>query len=93
MVDSQELKGKKIYGFKFDVFFLGYNQDMDKHIGKIGVITEVSSRDVCVNFGIGEYWYYPKEGIEKYLVNPETDKVSRSIIEKESLENSYYEIY
>jgi hypothetical protein len=82
-VDIEKLKGKRVYGFAFEDYAhnsLHYNPEMDKHIGEIGEIVSISSVNVHIKFNTTS-WEYPVCLIKDYL------------IEKENLENSYYEIY
>ncbi len=80
-----ELKGKKIYGFKFEANYLAYASSMDAYIGEIGLISEVNDRDVCVKFS-DTSWFYPKQGIEKHFVKSKKAQVAKPI-------SQIYEIY
>jgi hypothetical protein len=61
--------GRKCKGFKFEhgTDKLRWNKDMEKHIGKVGVITDQDKDDVRIEFE-NDYWYYPLSLIEEHLI-------------------------
>ena len=68
----KDLIGKEVKGFKFaDKKYDGlyYNPKMDKYIGLIGIIKEVSYDNLTVKvvFENGQLWGYPIELIKKQL--------------------------
>ena len=65
----ENLLHRKIKGFKFEYYRKqGYNSKMNKHIGKIGKITELDKDDVKVQFEDGNRWYYPIYLIQEHLI-------------------------
>jgi hypothetical protein len=69
----EDLKGKKVKGFKFSGNNIGYNRGMDKYIGVIGTVRSFSFDACSVKFPDGNLWSYPLDQIEKHLVEPEPD--------------------
>lgn len=66
----ENLKGRKIRGFKFESSLdLGFDKKMDKYIDEVGDILEVDETSVGVRFKDSQYWYYPKEEALKHLVH------------------------
>ena len=67
--------GDKIKGFKFEEreydngVHLIHNLDMDKYIGQIGEIIKIRDTFIEVEFEDKEFWCYPKDEAEQYLVN------------------------
>ena len=66
------LKGRKIKGFKFNHEKINYNPKMDKYIGKVGEITHVCMNNITVHFK-GRSWSYPIDQIEKHLIPEENE--------------------
>lgn len=64
----ENLNGRQIRGFKFDV---GWNNSMEMYIGKLGIIVDVvpQGQYVRVEFEDGTRWAYPIELIYNHLVN------------------------
>jgi hypothetical protein len=75
MNTTNKLIGKKVKGFKFDndKYNYGYSENMDKHIGVVGIIKEYTQghNAYLVDFE-NEDWYYPAELIEQHLVEENT---------------------
>ena len=66
----KDLIGRKIKGFKFKDSYIEYPDQMDKHIGEVGKITDIVCNSVKVVFK-DNYWYYPLDQIQPHLI-PET---------------------
>ena len=66
------LKGRKIRGFKFEDTNIVYLSVMNSNIGEVGEITFVSKKDVMVQFE-NDRWYYPIDQIEKHLIPEENE--------------------
>jgi hypothetical protein len=82
-MENKDLIGKKVRGFKFkDHAYsnLHYSQDMDKYIGKVGVIEtyKENSDSYLVKFD-DDSWEYPAALIEKYLVNEKEDLIGKKV--------------
>jgi hypothetical protein len=82
-MEIKDLIGKKVKGFKFkDRAYsnLHYSQDMDKYIGKVGVIEtyKENSDSYLVKFD-DDSWEYPAALIEKYLVNEKEDLIGKKV--------------
>lgn len=80
----QDLIGRKVRGFKFDTVELYFDVDMQKYVGKIGVIDDIDESSVCVEFE-NDYWWYPISLIHEHLV--EEEKVKPHSFCKETGEN------
>jgi DNA-directed RNA polymerase sigma subunit (sigma70/sigma32) len=83
----KDLIGRKVRGFKFeDTRYekFGYCDDMDKYIGKIGVIGRYVDEDKSFSVVFDDdFWYYPAELIEQHLVEEPIDRdVLRQELEK-----------
>lgn len=67
---KNELIGKKVYGFKFLTSGTQptYYPDMDKYIGKVGIIESVDRNSVVLNFDNEDYWWYPLSHDKEHLV-------------------------
>jgi hypothetical protein len=75
-MDTNNLIGKKVRGFKFDVDNIYYSYLMDKHIGEIGTIINYDDNQKYFDVDFGyKQWAYPEELIEQHLVeeNPLDD--------------------
>ena len=66
------LKGKKIKGFKFKDKSPHFEDSMSVHIGEIGEISLVLHDRVQIEFE-GVSWYYPLHQIEKHLLPEENE--------------------
>lgn len=82
-MEDKDLIGKKVRGFKFkDHAYsnLHYSQDMDKYVGKVGVIEtyKENSDSYLVKFD-DDSWEYPAALIEKYLVNEKEELIGKKV--------------
>ena len=61
--------GRKCKGFRFESVrnSIGFNVDMENHIGEIGEITYENQLNVMIQFKNGG-WYYPISLIEEHLI-------------------------
>jgi hypothetical protein len=80
---DKDLIGKKVKGFKFkDRAYsnLHYSQDMDKCVGKVGVIKKYNEY-LDSYYVVFEHrgWEYPAELIEKYLVNEKEELIGKKV--------------
>lgn len=85
----ENLIGRKIKGFKFEDEIIGYDSYMNKHIGSIGYIVDVSDNEVEVQFE-SVSWFYPLDQIEQHLVEEEPKGIfekSKEALRKYILEN------
>ena len=71
-----KLKGKEVYGFKFEK---SWAPDMNGYIGKIGVIGDLHPHVAdytCVKFNDdNKEWCYPTKELEDHLVEQEQEPV------------------
>ena len=67
------LKGRKIKGFKFENSNIGFSDEMNNFIGSIGKVDCVYSDRVLVEFDFGSYFHYPIDQIEKHLIPEENE--------------------
>ena len=67
------LKGRKIKGFKFENSNIGFSDEMNNFIGSIGKVDCVYSDRVLVEFDFGSYFQYPLDQIEKHLIPEENE--------------------
>ena len=67
------LKGRKIKGFKFENSNIGFSDEMNNFIGSIGKVDCVYADRVLVEFDFGSYFHYPIDQIEKHLIPEENE--------------------
>jgi hypothetical protein len=74
-MERDKLIGKKVYGFKFKKVGASpsYNPNMNRYIGKVGIIEYYDSASVKVRFDDEEFWWYPLVFIQEHLVPELTD--------------------
>jgi len=77
MKNPERLIGKKVKGFKFEDFY--YQSNMDKYIGKIGIIQEFNAITVRIDFNDISF-YYPADQIEAHLVEDEIPTLSDGVM-------------
>jgi len=80
--------GEKVIGFKFEGGIhegysegatLSYNENMDKVLGCVGLISSIHRNTVFIRFK-EKSWRYPKHIAEKYLVNKTTKDIKFKLI-------------
>ena len=91
MKNPQELIGRKVLGFKFETTkYCSYVKDMDKYIGKTGIINKILEHEFRVDFE-EDYYYYPADQIEAHLVEDEIPTLSDGVMMLVSDDDKYYE--
>ena len=67
---KKEYIGEKVIGFKFkSCNTISYRNNMNKHIGEIGVISDFAEDKYYVQFST-DGWWYPAREIEEQLAGP-----------------------